>query len=421
VTQTSKAALLINTGSSKNLGDRAMLFNLYQLLSARGVKRIYSIYPVAPSDLEEATELIGYTALSSRLGRLSSLGVKPDSFIVTLELFTLFAGLCLFCIPSLLNSRWRFSSLLERDELLAAINRSDFILFSGGGYLTDQGRLEARACLLTGILGTMLGKPIYFSGQWIGPVEEPITRFLLRFVARRARRILLRDQAASQKLLLSLHVDPRRMRESGDDALTLATPESASEPVADTEKQKILGVHLRLTPFGNKSAQIIENTKSIFQPLMQAGWQLRFYQFAAQSTWETDIYTQITQGMEQNAYTMVALDDPGMIRHSVAECTVCIGMAYHFLLFALAESVPAIGIYSGPYYRQKLEGLYGWYGRQEWVLNQDRCRGDTLLKLVQSLDDESATLSRELGDSTDRLSSNYLKDMDELLDMAMEQ
>lgn len=395
-----------------------MLFNIYQLLSARGAKRIYSIYPVPPPDFDEATELIGYTALSSRLGRLSSLGVKPDSFIVMLELFTLFAGLCLFCIPSLFNRQWG-SSFLERDELLAAINRSDFILFSGGGYLTDLGRLEARGCLLTGVLGIMLGKPIYFSGQGIGPVEESITRFLLGFVARRARRILLRDQAASQKLLLNLGVDRLRMRESGDDALTLLTPESAAEPVADSEKQKILGVHLRLTPFGNKSAQIIEHTKSIFRPLMRAGWRLRFYQFAAQSTWETDIYAQITGEMDQNAYTLVELDDPGMVRQSIGECTVCIGMAYHFLLFALTEGVPAIGIYSGPYYRQKLEGLYGWYGRQEWVLDQEQCKAEVLLELIQSLDAEFAAISMQLGESTRRLSNNYLKDIDELIDMAM--
>lgn len=324
------------------------------------------------------------------------------------------------CIPTLL-SRGRLSALVDRDELLSAIKHSDFILFSGGGYLTDLGRLEARACLLTGVLGIMLGKPVYFSGQGIGPIEKPVTRLLLKFVTQRARRILLRDQSASKELLVNLNVDSGTMRESGDDALTLATIGTKFKPVGVGDNQKILGVHLRLTPFGNKSAQIIENTKRIFQPLIQAGWQLRFYQFAAQSTWETDIYTKITGGMNQNAYSIVALDDPQLLRQSVGECTVCIGMAYHFLLFALAEAVPAIGIYSGPYYRQKLAGLYGWYGRQEWVLDQEQCRDDTLLKLIQSLGNQTATISRELGKSTERLSSHYLKDMGELLDMAMEQ
>lgn len=370
--------------------------------------------------MDKSTKLVGYVPLSSRLGRFSSLGVKPDSFIVMMELFTLFVVLSVFCIPTLVSRR-RFSTLMDRDELLSAINRTDFILFSGGGYLTDLGRLEARACLLTGILGILLGKPVYFSGQGIGPVEEPVTRFLLKFVARRARRILVRDQAASSDLLIELNIHNGKIRESGDDALTLATFAPEPEPDNPLRKQKILGVHLRLTPFGNKSAQIIENTKSIFQPLIQAGWQLRFYKFAAQSTWETDIYTKITAGMDANAYSIVCLDDPGMVRRSIGDCTVCVGMAYHFLLFSLAESVPAIGIYSGPYYRQKLAGLYGWYGRQEWVLDQEQCRDDALLKMIQSLDSEFAIVSRELGDSTEQLSAHYLKDMRELLDMAMGQ
>jgi len=81
--------------------------------------------------------------------------------------------------------------------------------------------------------------------------------------------------------------------------------------------------------------------------------------------------------------------------------------------------VPAIGIYSGPYYRQKLAGLYGWYGRQEWVLDQEQCQDQALLKLIQSLDSGLGTISEQLGDTTRQLSSNYLKDMDELIDMTV--
>ncbi len=418
MTRISKTALLINTGSSRNLGDRAMLFNICRLLSARGARYIYSTYPSGPPDINGETEVLGYVSLCSRLGRFASLGVKPDSSIVMIELFILFTGLSALCIPTLFSRSW-LSAWLNRDDLLSAIDRSDFILFSGGGYLTDMGRLEARACLLTGVLGIMLGKPVYFSGQGIGPVKEPLTRVLLKFVARRAKRILLRDRDASRNLLVNLNVDSKKIRESGDDALTLA----AVPPAPDSRKNisKILGVHLRLTPFGNKSAVLIEHARSIFQPLIQEGWKLRFYKFATQSTWETDIYSKITRNMDDDVYSIVHFNEPGEVRQSVGECTVCIGMAYHFLLFSLAEAVPAIGIYSGPYYRQKLQGLYGWYGRQEWVLDQDQAQSEVLIKLIHALDSEHTFLAEQLSEITSELSTHYLREIDEMIQIAMDE
>lgn len=394
-----------------------MLFNIQRLLSKRGVERIYSIYPVRPTEQAPEVEIVDYLPLSSRLGRLSSFGVKPDSFLVTLELFAVFTGLCLLCLPTLFGLN-RFSRWLGRDDLLAALEDSDFILFSGGGYLTDLGTLEARACLLTGILGILLRKPVFFSGQGIGPLRNPVTRFLLKFVGKRAQRILLRDHDASKRLLAGINIDQQKMREAGDDALTL--PVSSKATTEKSEAGKILGIHLRLTPFGTESGRIIERTKSIFQPLIRDGWKLRFYKFASQSAWESDLYARLMEEMDGNHYSIVQSDDPGEIRHSIGECTVCIGMAYHFLLFALAEAVPAIGLYSGPYYRQKLHGLYGWYNRQEWILDQQQCSAEELFQRVCSMAEEKSLLSEQLADSTASLSSRYLDEMDSLITMAME-
>lgn len=412
-----KTALLINTGSSQNLGDRAMLFNIERLLSDKGIQRIYSTFSVRPSELSPSIELVRYLPLSSRLGRLSSFGIKPDSFIVTVELFLVFFGLCLLCLP-MLFARNSSGYWLRRNNLLAAIGDSNFILFSGGGYLTDLGTLEARACLLTGILGILMGKPIFFSGQGIGPLRNPVTRVLLKFLAGRAQRILLRDQGASRNLLDGLNIDQERMREAGDDALTLRV---ISNALVDTTKvDKILGVHLRLTPFGTKSGQIIEHTKGIFQPLIRDGWKIRFYKFASQSAWESDIYTMLTDEMERTDYCIVQSDDPGEIKRSIGECTICIGMAYHFLLFALAESVPAIGLYSGSYYRQKLQGLYGWYNREEWILDQQQCITADLYQRILSMAEEKNVLAKQLSGTTINLSNRYLNEMDQLITMAME-
>lgn len=417
VKQIAKTALLINTGSSRNLGDRAMLFNVQRLLSEGGVQKIYSSYPVRPASMDPRVKLVKYCSLSSHLGRLSSLGVKPGNFIVTIELFCVFAGLSLLCLPARLGLE-RTSRWLDRNDLLCALRNTDFILYSGGGYLTDLGALEARACLLTGILGILLGKPVYFSGQGIGPLSNPVTRILLKFVAHRAGIILVRDQNASKETLTRLNIDYQKIREAGDDALT---PMSFSGgTIQKTDRNKILGMHLRLTPFGNRSAEIIEQSKSIFQPLIDKGWRLRFFIFATQSTWEHDLYSRLTSNMNESSFSIVQSDDPGEIRRSIGECTVCVGMAYHFLLFALAEAIPAIGLYSGPYYRQKLNGLYGWYNRREWLLDQEVCNSENLIDLIQSMCFSRELLSQELAETTHELSSHYMHDMDALIKMAME-
>ena len=68
------------------------------------------------------------------------------------------------------------------------------------------------------------------------------------------------------------------------------------------------------------------------------------------------------------------------------DCTVAVGLAYHFVVFALVNGVPVVGLYGNDYYRQKMQGLLQWFDRQAWATPTATLDGDGLVRLVASIE-----------------------------------
>jgi polysaccharide pyruvyl transferase WcaK-like protein len=58
-----------------------------------------------------------------------------------------------------------------------------------------------------------------------------------------------------------------------------------------------------------------------------------------------------------------------LLRAMVGRMHLCIGTSYHFLLFALSDGGPALGLYKNAYYRQKQLGLYSLYGLERYSVD----------------------------------------------------
>jgi polysaccharide pyruvyl transferase WcaK-like protein len=65
---------------------------------------------------------------------------------------------------------------------------------------------------------------------------------------------------------------------------------------------------------------------------------------------------------EQARILPLQFADFAAVSATQAVADLAVGCTYHFLLFALAAGVPALGIYFSDYYRQKLTGLMAHYG-----------------------------------------------------------
>lgn len=356
-----KTILFINTGSGKNLGDRAMLLNLASLCKNNGVKKIY-VTSDFPKFLSEELSAINYPLLYHCFGRFKAAERKPFFKALITTFATIFAFIIL--LLRVVNKKALSWTFMEA-KLANAIVDSDLVVFSGGGYLTDKGMLECRASLLTGLLASIIGKQVVMSGVGIGPLDSKISGFLLSRIAKVANAIMVRDPFESKDLLLKLNVNQEKIMPIGDDAFTL--PAKMQNGPTDTPNLKLLAVHFRISNFTVNAEQIANSLLSALKHHEQQGWFIRFFIFSEISRHELDIINKIFSN-KLSHYEVIQSRDPRELKFKISECQLAIGIAYHFLIFALTTGVPTIGLYDGDYYKQKVCGLFSWFDMEESAL-----------------------------------------------------
>jgi polysaccharide pyruvyl transferase WcaK-like protein len=85
----------------------------------------------------------------------------------------------------------------------------------------------------------------------------------------------------------------------------------------------------------------------------------------------------LTVSKKVNEYAknkLIVLDmvySPGQAKTILAQAYIAIGQSYHFGVFALAESVPFIALYTNRYYEDKHKGLLGWYAMEKYAIPKE--------------------------------------------------
>ena len=111
---------------------------------------------------------------------------------------------------------------------------------------------------------------------------------------------------------------------------------------------------------------------------------------------------------QERATVLRGVYDPSTVKGIVAEADLAVGTSYHFLMFALTAARPTVGLYKGPYYRQKLRGLFGHFELENTIVDLEagspdpavRAGLDALRNRAALADRQSAT-ARRLNDELD--------------------
>lgn len=167
--------LLLNTGSGRNLGDRAMLLNVVRWVRAQGLEVTLSASAEVPDWMASEFRLERVPLLIHLWGRWPQLARRlhlPAAFerVLTPAYRTFSTLSCLML--SFLPERLRRRLPGMEGEFVRTVADTSLVHFTGGGYLTDAGRTEARAVLLTGLLAYLRGARVVMTGQGIGPFSS---------------------------------------------------------------------------------------------------------------------------------------------------------------------------------------------------------------------------------------------------------
>lgn len=375
--------LFLNTGTGRNLGDRAMLLNVVRLARSQHPDAILRVSSDVPSWIVKEFNLHPTPALIHLWGRWASiasrLGLRAKWARTLAPAYQILCTItCLILIKMPLPIRRRIPGM--EGSLINAVATTDLAYFTGGGYLTDTGSTEARAVLLTALMARLRGARIVMTGQGVGPFSSLWTQWLARQVAARCDILVTREADAAAYWFDRWRLPPSCWEGGVDDACSL--PHGPADPAAHS---KSLAINFRISPFHVGAEGLADGFLEIIRFHLSAGYQVKLFVFQEHSETEIEPYTRWLKILQSDAVSIVRDSDPRIIRAELESCERAIGLAYHFLLFTLMSGMPAVAVYSNEYYQTKFAGLATLFEQPECLLSTADFSASVVVKRFETM------------------------------------
>lgn len=292
--------------------------------------------------------------------------------------------------------------------LLRELSRADLLISGGGSLLQDvTGPLSIPYYLGVTALARLLGTPVVFYAQGIGPVNKGFSKFLIKLVANRMNLITLRDEDSAQLLeAMGVHTPPVLI--TADPVFSITPTQQDIAEGADflaslglTSKTPIIGVSLRYWEgfSDEKLARMLDQLTDLGYSVLLLPMQHP----------EDLVYSRkVSSFMNKQPFItdkpLSCLELMGVI----ANLKVLVGMRLHSLIFSCCAGVPFEGISYDP----KVESFLNIFGRSSLInrcdyepqqvaetIHQTAVNNDDFLKVIQ----ETAAKLKDKSDDTARL------------------
>lgn len=245
---------------------------------------------------------------------------------------------------------------------LAAVQRADLVIGTGGGYLTDPFEHQARMVLGTLSLAQSMNKLTAMVGQGIGPLLNPALRSYSADVMNRLDLLTLREEAAGRPLIEKLGVRGGYIDTTGDDAIEAVYRGQTDRPGNG------IGVNLRLAGYAGALAGRLPVFKKVLADFsIQLDAPLVPLPIALQAE-DSDVVA-IGRLMECGNWPIP--DTPREVVERAGRCRVVMTGSYHAAIFALSQGVPVVGVVASEYYAAKMRGVAGQFPDGCLVVNAD--------------------------------------------------
>ncbi len=247
--------------------------------------------------------------------------------------------------------RYRGAGGREMTEFLDAVFNANFVIGTGGGYLTDSFAEHCMDVLETLHLAAALGIPTALLGQGIGPATQDRVTSALDRVLPEIDLITLRESFTSTPVALEHGANPSRVIVTGDDAIEPAYQ------VRPTELGTGLGVNIRTAWYAGVPddavaamhaavTDITRQTRASIVPLPVS---------VHDGGEDHRAIDRLIQGLSHNFEETI--HTPIQLIRRVGLCRTIITGSYHAAVFALAQGIPVIGLAQTDYYVSKFVGL----------------------------------------------------------------
>ena len=416
--------VLIGGFGYDDIGDEAMPHavrnNLRKALGDDLEIMMLSPYPKCTNETHREKSNYDFNYISH------DLGASPIRKMVSLVMTVLLLFATLLEKYGLRLSLWN-----NARQALNEIKSADVILNVGGGNINSVIPSELYKKCTTFIIASILKKPVFLSGQTMGPYNGIVGKTYARIALNKVKMISFRDKETSLLRLKDIGVEAPIMFDAADDAITLKGIQyKEAERILENEtglkfshlKNGLLialNMKASLSVFKGKGresdlAKEVDLMAKIADKIIN-NYSCRVVFMPTDFSDTVDdrkVHKQIYDKIQNKdlAYTInnPYIDDEliGMI----ACADIAIGARYHFNVFAASRNIPFLGIASGVYQRTKLKGLSGLCGLKECYVDHDMefVTLEEVWPYVKKVIDNRVEIKRKLSERVPTLKENSL-------------
>lgn len=246
-------------------------------------------------------------------------------------------------------NRWNFMTIFKE------ITRCDMLVMGGGSLLQDvTGGRSILYYLGIARLTQLLGKPIVFYGQGVGPISKPLSEKLIRQVVNDVDVITVRD-AKSREDLLSYGVEKPEIHVTADPAFAI-NPDLFSYDAGARllmefgvrskymgGDQKVVGIAIRNWATSHPFHEILAKNAD---DLVRAGWRVVFIPMQYPS--DVGASQRVLSHMKERAVLLNRQFSFRDIANVIANTDLIIGMRLHSLILAAHCDVPFVSLSYDP-------------------------------------------------------------------------
>lgn len=238
---------------------------------------------------------------------------------------------------------------MSPSQVFKVLRKADLLISGGGSLFQDvTGPRSLPYYISIVALAKILGKPVIFYAQGVGPIERRFSKFLMRWWGNKVELITLRDNS-SRELLRELGVVRPPTYVTADPVFTLdPSAEHYEQTVALLERYhlkpgKLLGISVR--PWAALAAMRTDVAR-LLDALVRQGYQVVFVPMDYSNDLpESRLIASMMQ--EQSTVLEETLSSMEMIA-LMANFKMVIGMRLHSLIFAASRGIPFAGISYDP-------------------------------------------------------------------------
>ncbi len=281
-------------------------------------------------------------------------------------------------------------------KVFRTLKESDLLISGGGSIFQDVTSARSLPYYISVVaLAKLLGKPVMFYAQGVGPINRSISKHLMRRVGNRVDLISLRDRESAQ-VLRAVGVDRPPSVITADPVFALQPGEQErremSRYIGDSgwDRLPLIMVSVRQWPalegYQNNLADALDR-------LADKGYNILFVPMA----WPEDISEsrRVMGLMKKTSYLAERKLHAKELLALVSQAHMVVGMRLHALIFAASQGT----LFSGISYDPKVEAFLNVYGQAPLPFE-----GDTMLKRIeeilgsQEIKEDIQNKSRELGE-----------------------